>query len=98
MVVVGTVHQLHLQPYHDGVRVSWEGHDLADNQGISYHLQVASGDDDYTNIYRGGDTKFTWKAELEHELPYRFRVQVRTTEGVGNWSEPQETMKAAPCK
>ena len=26
----------------------------------------------------------------------RFRVQVRTTEGVGNWSEPVIAMKAAP--
>lgn len=95
---MGTVSNLYLQPYHDGIRISWESHNFADNQGISYHLQVAAGGEDYVNIYRGGNTKFTWKTDLDHGVRYQFRVQVRTTEGVGNWSEPQETMKAAPCK
>jgi len=27
---------------------------------------------------------------------YRFRVQVRTTEGVGVWSEPKEATRAEP--
>ena len=78
------------------MRISWDPHQYADNQGISYHLQKASGSDDYVNIYRGGNTKFTWKVQLEHGVVYKFRVQVRTTEGVGNWSEPVETTKAAP--
>ena len=87
---------MHLQPYHDGMRISWEGHNFADNQGISYHLQMALGNGEYQNIYRGGNTKFTYKADLEHGVMYKFRVQVRTTEGIGNWSKPMEAMKAAP--
>ena len=28
----------------------------------------------------------------------RFRVQVRTTEGVGNWSQPKEAKRAEPSE
>ncbi len=93
---VGTVKRVYVQPYHDGIRVSWDPHHYADNQGISYHLQVSPGNSEYVNIYRGGNTKFTWKTELESGVGYGFRVQVRTTEGVGNWSEPVEACQGAP--
>ena len=85
-----------LQPYHDGIRVTWDGHNYADNVGISYHLQMSTNGIDYVNLYRGGNTKFTWKSELEPGVQYKFRVQVRTTEGVGNWSTPVETSRVAP--
>lgn len=26
--------------YHDGFRIHWDQHNFADNEGISYHLQV----------------------------------------------------------
>ena len=84
------------QAYHDGFRISWEGHGFVDNEGISYHVQVAPGGDEYTTIYRGGDTKFTWKTELKGDTTYKFRVQVRTTEGVGHWSAPMEAVRAPP--
>lgn len=88
---------MYLQPYHDGIRITWEGHNFADNMGITYHLQMGEGEEDYRPLYRGGNTKFTWRPEeLKYGVPYRFRVQVRTTDGVGEWSKPKETRKAAP--
>lgn len=100
------IQHLRAQPYHDGIRVSWENHDLADNHAISYHLQmaevgaVAEGEEEYVMLYRGGNTKYTWKTALKDGATYRFRVQVRTTEGVGQWSDCVEVSKAPPstCK
>lgn len=51
---------------------------------------------DYVMLYRGGNTKFTWKTELQKCVPYKFRVQVRTTEGIGNWSTPVTAFRAEP--
>ena len=60
-------------------------------------MQVLKPDEsDYTILYRGGNTKFTWKTELERSAEYKFRVQVRTTEGVGNWSDPITAYRAEP--
>lgn len=84
------------QAYHDGFRISWEGHGFVDNEGISYHVQVATGNEEYATIYRGGETKFTWKTDLKADTTYKFRVQVRTTEGVGRWTCPVEVTKAPP--
>ena len=86
------------QAYHNGFRISWEGHGFVDNEGISYHVQVAMDNEEYATIYRGGETKFTWKTELKYVTVYKFRVQVRTTEGVGCWSTPVEVVKAHPGK
>eukprot|EP00731_Ephydatia_muelleri_P035131 Em0099g3a len=94
---VGTVQNVVCQAYHDGFRISWEGHGFVDNEGISYHVQVAMDNEEYATIYRGGETKFTWKTELKFVTVYKFRVQVRTTEGVGCWSSPIESMKAPPA-
>lgn len=94
--VVGTIQNLYCDAYHDGIRIFWDGHILADNEGISYHLQVMAGDSDYIMLYRGGETKYTWKTELEKGVVYKFRVQVRTTEGIGMWSEPVTAFKAEP--
>ena len=54
------------------------------------------GENHYVMLYRGGNTKFTWKKELQQYVPYQFRVQVRTTEGVGNWSSPVTAFRAEP--
>ena len=60
-------------------------------------MQVLKPDEsDYNILYRGGNTKFTWKTELERSAEYKFRVQVRTTEGVGNWSDPVTAYRAEP--
>ena len=39
---------------------------------------------------------FTWKRELQRYIPYHFRVQVRTTEGIGDWSSPVTAHRAEP--
>ena len=38
--MAGTIRNLCCDEYHDGFRVVWDGHHFADNEGISYHLQV----------------------------------------------------------
>ena len=53
-------------------------------------------ENNYMILYRGGNNKFTWRKELAKYGPYQFRVQVRTTEGVGNWSNPVTAFKAEP--
>ena len=50
----------------------------------------------YVMLYRGGNTKYTWKTGLEDRVSYRFRVQVRTTEGVGQWSNSVQVVRKAP--
>ena len=40
--VAGTVQDITVDEYHNGFRVFWNKHSLADNEGISYHLQVHS--------------------------------------------------------
>ena len=60
-------------------------------------MQVLKPDEsEYTILYHRGNTKFTWKTELERSAEYKFRVQVRTTEGVGNWSDPITAYRAEP--
>ena len=51
---------------------------------------------DYVMMYRGGNTKYTWKTQLKMSVPYKFRVQVRTIEGIGNWSSPVTAFRAEP--
>ena len=53
-------------------------------------------ENDYSILYRGGNTKFTWKKALQKYVPYKFRVQVRTTEGIGNWSDPITAHRPEP--
>ena len=73
---MGTIEQVALEAYHDGIRISWAPHNFVDNQGISYHLQMATShaDSEFTYMYRGGNTKFTWKPaqQLEEDLSYRW--------------------------
>lgn len=143
LTVAGTVKSITVDAYHDGFRIVWDKHNLADNEGISYHLQVHEHfpshsflfrltilypsftlfpfpplqttdnhllmlfiqglvgeyqpeENEYMILYRGGNNKFTWRKELQKYVPYQFRVQVRTTEGVGNWSNPVTAFKAEP--
>lgn len=70
---VGSITNLQAQAYHDGIRVSWLGHDFADNTGITYHLQMAtSKGGEYCMIYRGSSTKYTWKTDLEYNTRYKY--------------------------
>ena len=70
---VGTISNLRADAYHDGIRISWSGHDRADNHGISYHLQMATHEDSgYVMIYRGSSTKYTWKTDLDYNVYYRY--------------------------
>ena len=39
-LVAGTVKNIFVNEYHDGFRINWDQHNFADNEGISYHLQV----------------------------------------------------------
>lgn len=39
-LVAGTIKNIFVDEYHDGFRINWDRHNLADNEGISYHLQV----------------------------------------------------------
>ena len=50
---VGTVQHLFSEPYHNGVRVHWQGHNYVDSQGISYAVQVARDDQEFITVYRG---------------------------------------------
>lgn len=50
---VSTVQHLYSDSYHNGFRVYWQGHNYVDNQGISYAVQVAKGDDEFITQYRG---------------------------------------------
>lgn len=70
---VGTIKQLYVKAYHDGFHISWDGHNFADNEGTTYFLQKAIGNDEkFTNLIRGGATKFNYRDdELEHGVPYR---------------------------
>ena len=74
---VGIVDNLRVDAYHDGIRISWDSYDFADNQGMSYHLQVAAGSGDFKLIFRGSATKFTWKEDLEYNVPYKLVDCVR---------------------
>ena len=96
IIVPGTVQNVYCDAYHDGFRVFWDGHNFTDNEGISYHLQVSTKNSDYVFLHRGGNTKYTWKTQLDKDTLYKFRVQVRTTEGIGLWSEPVTAYKAEP--
>ena len=70
---VGTITNLCAQPYHDGIRISWLGHDFTDNPGITYHLQMTtSKSGDYVMLYRGSSTKYTWKADLDYSVRYMY--------------------------
>ena len=51
---VGTVKYVVCEPFHDGVRIYWQGHNYVDSIGITYALQMSRGDDEeFVNIYRG---------------------------------------------
>lgn len=60
-----------VQAFHNGFRIMWEEQNFADNQAISYHLQMAKGDANYVIIYRGSATKFTLKSDLDAYVTYR---------------------------
>ena len=55
MLGVGIVKYIYCEPFHDGVRIYWQGHNYVDSIGITYALQMASGEEDqrFVNIYRG---------------------------------------------
>lgn len=96
---VGTVKYVVCEPFHDGVRIYWQGHNYVDSIGITYALQMSRGDnEEFVNIYRGGDTKYTWKCDSEKEefLKHNFRVRVQTCEGVGNWCTPVSCIRSHP--
>ena len=76
-------------------------HTIGLNLRIYILIQVLVGEgqedgNDYVMLYRGGNTKYTWKTELKQFVPYNFRVQVRTTDGVGHWSSPIRAYRAEP--
>lgn len=51
---VGTVKYVVCEPFHDGVRIYWQGHNYVDSIGITYALQMSRGDnEEFVNIYRG---------------------------------------------
>lgn len=54
---VGVVKYVVCEPFHDGVRIYWHGHNYVDSIGITYALQMSreGSDDEYVNIYRGKD-------------------------------------------
>ncbi len=57
--------------FYDGFRISWEQQNYADNQAISYHLQMAKGEEGFVNVYRGSTSKFTLKMELGGDVQYK---------------------------
>ncbi len=63
--------KINVQAFHNGFRISWDKQNFADNHAITYHLQSAVGDADYTNQCRGSSTKHTWKTDLEDDVIYK---------------------------
>ena len=63
--------KIYVKAFHDGFRISWEEQNFVDNPAISYHLQMAKGDESYTIMYRGSANKYTWKSDLERDVPYK---------------------------
>ena len=58
--------------FHDGFQISWEELKFADNPVLSYHLQMAKGEQDYTYIYRGSASKYKYiNHNLEDKIPYK---------------------------
>lgn len=73
--------QITVEAFYDGFRISWVQQNFVDNLAISYHLQMAKGDEDFVNIYRGSTSKFTLKMELEGDTVYRWVVECWVIDG-----------------
>lgn len=41
------------EPFHDGIRLYWQGHNYVDSIGMTYALQMSHNNEDFVNIYRG---------------------------------------------
>lgn len=50
---VGMVKYLCCEPFHDGIRLFWQGHNYVDSIGMTYALQMSHNNQDFVNIYRG---------------------------------------------
>lgn len=72
-VAVGTIKQVYVKSYHDGFAIQWDGHNFTDNQGTTYYLQKATGEDAaFTKLSRGNLTKFNYREKLEDGMTYRY--------------------------